>query len=335
MTDQVVARARTRKRVNSRIGAPQLSAPIRDVLASGTEIFITATVGGDSVAGNDRWYACRGDLFVWTGACEDYRAEPAPPADETDEAERPSRLELGEVMQPDFETLDGVFHKVRGYRPNGLEGLIVHFDAARVLPDSDRSTAAVMRHGAQAGYHYGAISRSGRVFLPQGFNWEGWGYHAGISECPATGRKGVSQYYVGFELNNPGRLYPAVQTGVFCPWFNTRRDDRGQVVLDEDGRCTRLNENGEWYRDYEVRLCEGGNIAKGWYLPYSAEQFASLTAICIWLSRQFPHTFRLDRVFGHDEVSPGRKCDPGGAMGTPTELMTMAQFRSHLALSAQ
>ena len=335
MSDRVIARARTNRRVNLRTGAPRLSSPIRETLDAGTEIFVTATIKGDDVGGNDHWYACRGSLYVWTGACEDYRDEPAPLADEADEDDRPSRIELGEVMQPEFETLPGVFHKVRGYRPNGLEGLIVHYDAARTQPSSDRSTTEVMRYAAEHGYHYGGISRTGRIFLPQGFTWEGWGYHAGASQCPATGRKGVSQYYVGFELNNPGQLFPAVQTGVFCPWFNTKRDERGRVVLDEDGRCTRLDEDGEWYRDYEVRLCEGGNIAPGWYLPYSAEQFAALTRICIWLSRRFPESFSLERVFGHDEVAPGRKTDPGGAMGTPTELMTMAQFRQHLADMAQ
>ncbi|WP_417494172.1 N-acetylmuramoyl-L-alanine amidase [Maricaulis sp.] len=335
MTDQIIARGRTNARVNVRMGAPALSAPIREILDAGTEIFITATVSGQDIGGNDQWYACRGNVFVWSGACEDYRDEPAPPGDDEDEIERPPRFELGEVMQPEFETLPGVFHKVRGYRPEGLEGLIVHFDAARTLPDSDRSTTAVMRYAAEQGYHYGGISRSGRIFLPQGFSWEGWGYHAGASECPVTGRKGVSQYYVGFELNNPGMLYPARQTGVFCPWFNAERDDHGRVVLDDDGRCTRLDENGEWYRDYEVRLCEGGNISKGWYLPYSAEQFASLTRICIWLSRRFPESFSLERVFGHDEVSPGRKSDPGGAMGTPTELMTMAEFRAWLVQLAR
>ncbi|WP_417470945.1 N-acetylmuramoyl-L-alanine amidase [Maricaulis sp.] len=330
MSDQVIARARTNARVNIRIGAPALAAPVREILDPGTEIFITAAVTGDDVHGNDQWYACRGDVFVWSGACENYHEEPAPPGDGENEGERPSRVELGEVMQPEFETLPGVFHKVRGYRPGGLEGLIVHFDAARTLPDSDRSTREVMRYGAEQGYHYGAISRSGRIFLPQGFNWEAWGYHAGTSQCPVTDRKGVSQYYVGFELNNPGLLYPAQQTGVFCPWFNAERDEKGRVILDADGRCTRRDENDEWYRDYEVRLCEGGNITKGWYLPYSAEQFAALTRICIWLSRRFPDSFSLERVFGHDEVSPGRKSDPGGAMGTPTEMMTMAEFRSSL-----
>tara|TARA_R110000868_G_scaffold331140_2_gene592134 strand:- start:15413 stop:16420 length:1008 start_codon:yes stop_codon:yes gene_type:complete len=334
MTQIIIARARTHTRVNLRSGAPRLSSPVLETLSAGTPVFIVAKVTGDSVSGNDQWYACRGDRFVWTGACEDYQDEPAPRGDDVDDEDRPPRAELGEVMQPEFETLDGVFHKVRGYRPNGLEGLIVHFDAARIQPDSDRSTTAVMRYGAEQGYHYGGISRSGRIFLPQGFTWEGWGYHAGKSQCPATGRKGVSQYYVGFELNNPGLLYPAVQTGVFCPWFNAKRDDKGRVVLDGDGRCTRLNEGGEWYREYEVRLCEGGNITKGWYLPYSAEQFASLTAVCLWLARHFPDTFRLDRVFGHDEVSPGRKTDPGGAMATPDELMTMQQFRDYLAARA-
>ncbi len=148
MTDQIIARARTHTRVNLRAGSATLSAPIRETLASGTEIFITARVTGDKVAGNDAWYACRGDVFVWSGACEDYRDEPAPPADDADEDDRPSRIEVGEGMQPEFETLADVFHKVCGYRPNGLEGLIVHFDAARTQPHSDRPPAGAMRFAA-------------------------------------------------------------------------------------------------------------------------------------------------------------------------------------------
>ena len=78
MSDRVIARARTNRRVNLRTGAPRLSSPIRETLDAGTEIFVTATVKGDDVGGNDHWYACRGSLYVWTGACEDYQDEPAP-----------------------------------------------------------------------------------------------------------------------------------------------------------------------------------------------------------------------------------------------------------------
>ena len=326
---QVVGQARTRTRVNVRLGDASVRAPIDRVLSSGTDVFITDIVEGDTVSGNARWYACRGLGFVWSGACEDYRVL-EPVADLAQEPDRPERAVDGGLPEPEFETLEGVFHKVRGPRPNGLEGLVVHFDAGRSQPFSDRGAKATMRYGARKGYHYGAISRSGRIFLPQGFSWEGWGYHAGTSTCPRTGRDGVSQFYVGFELNNPGRLYQAKEDGVFCPWFNAKRDRHGRVILDEDGRCKRLSEQDEWYREYEIRFCEGENIQAGCYLPYTREQMDALTHICLWLAQTYPDSFRLDHVLGHDEVAPGRKSDPGGALGGPDAFMTMAAYRQYL-----
>lgn len=249
---------------------------------------------------------------------------------------RVSRATLGDYAPPNFERLPDIRHGVQGQRPNGLEGMIVHFDAYRIRragngpEDSDRRTIEMMRSGQQNNFHYGEISRTGRVFVASNFKWTEWGYHAGESLCPLTGRTGVSKYYVGFEMNNPGRIYPAQEPGVFCPWFNSRRTTAGAVILDSQGRCTRLSANDEWYSESEVRFAEGGNIQKGWYLPYSADQFESLTNIVGYLLGEFPNTFTIDKVFGHDEVSPGRKNDPGGALATPNMPMTMAEFREYL-----
>ncbi len=249
---------------------------------------------------------------------------------------RLSRALLGDYVPPNFERLDDITHAVQGTRPDGLEGMIVHFDAYRVrragngAEDSDRRTVEMMRSGQQNGYHYGEISRTGRVFLAKNFDWKKWGYHAGPSRCPLTGREGVSQFYVGFEMNNPGLLYEAQEDGVFCPWFNSRRTSLGKVILDARGRCTRISANDEWYTRAEVRFAEGGNISKGWYLPYSHDQFETLTNIAGYLVQTFPDSFSLDKVFGHDEVSPGRKNDPGGALAHPDQLMKMAEFRDFL-----
>ena len=249
---------------------------------------------------------------------------------------RPSRSLLGDYVPPNFEPAPGINHTVRGTRPNGLEGMIVHFDAYRIRgagngsEDSDRRTIDMMRSGQSNGFHYGEISRTGRVFVPANFKWNEWGYHAGPSKCPFTGRTGVSGFYVGFEMNNPGRVYPAQENGVFCPWYNSRRTEQGAVILDANGRCTRVSANDEWYRPDEVRLAEGGNIQKGWYLPYSADQFETLTNIVGYLLEKFPTTFSIDKIFGHDEVSPGRKNDPGGALAHPHQLMTMGEFRAFL-----
>jgi hypothetical protein len=249
---------------------------------------------------------------------------------------RLARALLGDFVPPNFEHLQDITHAVQGTRPDGLEGLIVHFDAYRIRragngpEDSDKRTIEMMRSGQQNGFHYGEISRTGRVFLAKNFDWKKWGFHAGASRCPLTGREGVSKFYVGFEMNNPGRLHPAQEPDVFCPWFNSKRTTGGAVILDAQGRCTRLSANDEWYRRDEVRLAEGGNIQKGWYLPYSHDQCETLTNIFGFLLQTFPASFSIDKVFGHDEVSPGRKNDPGGALATPDQLMTMAEFREFL-----
>ena len=139
----------------------------------------------------------------------------------------------------------------------------------------------------------------------------------------------MSQFYVGVEMNNPGFLYPTLDPNVFVPWYNSVRTANGRIITDGRGRATRKSASDEYYTAAEARLAQGGNIAKGWYLPYSHDQFEALTNLVIYLATRFP-SFSIDRVFGHDEVSPGRKQDPGGALGNPAELMTMAEFRADL-----
>lgn len=330
----IIGRVRTASRVNLRPAGPSRHSPPRRTLDAGTDLFVTAIVEGEAVGGVNRWYRTMAGDYVWSGACDPFEDWQAEDNVDEDEPERPERASMPLFAEPEFLTVPDVLHKVRGPRPSGLEGLIVHYDAARTQPDSDASCRGVLRYGAGQGYHYGAISRTGRIYLPQGFTWDAWGYHAGKSLCPETGRAGVSRFYVGFELNNPGQLYQAREDGVFCPWFNARRDKRGRVILDENGRCRRLSEHGEWYREYELRYAEGENINAGWYLPFTREQFDALAAVCLWLSEAHAETFSLDRVFGHDEVSPGRKSDPGGALGWPDQVMTMPDFRRYLAEQA-
>jgi hypothetical protein len=327
-------------RLNVRVGAPssRTGRLVRKIEA-GVRFAVKGVMVGESVQGVDQWFVLGGDAYVWSGACRDF--EPSASDSESDQAAkadeaRPSRAELGVYMPPRFKTADGVQHVVQGRRPSGLEGLIVHFDASRIRKagngpeDSDNQSLAVLRYGAAQRYHYGQISRTGTIFLPENFEWGEWGSHAGRSVCPATGRSGVSRFYVGFEMNNPGLLYEAQEDGVFCPWFNSVRNENGAVILDRRGRCTRQSVNGEWYRAGEVRrVVAEGNIKAGIYLPYSFEQFEALTNLCLYLDRTFS-SFSLDRVFGHDEVAPSRKNDPGGALANPAQLMTMAEFRAYL-----
>ena len=175
------------------------------------------------------------------------------------------------------------------------------------------------------------ISRTGKIFLPDGWDWSKWGSHAGKSLCPVTNRAGVSQFYAGAEMNNPGALFPTADPNVLVPWYNTVRNSQGVTIVDGQGRATRQSATDEWYKPGEARQVKTktGNIKPGWYIPYSHDQFEALTNLCLHLARKFD-SFSLDKVLGHDEVAPQRKNDPGGALADPDRLMTMADFRAFL-----
>lgn len=276
-------------------------------------------------------------------------AKPAPPAPSPDVAGEPDRPSAGQlahdlpdistaVAEPDFVSVPSIIHRFIGTRPKGVEGAIVHFDAGRTRPskgaDDPEFGAKLALSGAVTnGYAYATISRTGHIYLPGNMDWRKWGYHAGASLCPATGRSGVSQYYVGFEVNSPGYVYPTVDPDVFVPWFEAVRDAKGNVTLDAKGRATVKNPNGELYKKAQVRIfpAKKGNIKAGAYVPYTAQQMEALIRVMLWLKRHYPASFRLDYVFGHDEVAPTRKLDPGGCLGAPGGAgLTMAEFRAAL-----
>ena len=325
---------RARVRVKVRNGKPSTTAAPAPSIPPGTIVEALRAVAGESVSGSDKWYELAGSRFVWGGACE----EVAGADDATDpDADRPDRADMGDDVPPTFETVAGVAHKIQGSRPRGLEGLIVHFDAFRIkgagngAEDSDRRSIQMIGSGKANGFHYLVISRTGKIFLPDGWDWSKWGSHAGKSLCPVTGRTGVSQFYVGAEMNNPGQLFPTVDPNVLVPWYNSVRNSSGVTIVDAQGRATRSSASDEWYKPSEARQVKKatGNIKPGWYIPYSHDQFEALTNLCLYLARKFG-TFGLDKVFGHDEVAPQRKNDPGGALADPDRLMTMADFRALL-----
>lgn len=270
---------------------------------------------------------------------------------ETEEPDRPSRAARGEAPldlliagdQPDFVVLPQVTHPFRGTRPNGLEGAIVHYDAGRTRPtkgpdDPEAGGRNTLAGGAKEGYAFATISRSGKIYLPNNMDWNKWGSHAGKSRCPKTKREGVSRYYVGFEVNSPGLVYPTADPQVYVPWFEAVRDSAERVVRDDKGRAKVAKPNGEVYKPSELRIVKQrlGNIAEGAYVPYTDRQFAALVAVMLWLKQTYPNSFRLDYVFGHDEVSLSGKVDPGGSLGEPDaqgpgDPMTMAGFRALLS----
>ncbi|HEY5751975.1 MAG TPA: N-acetylmuramoyl-L-alanine amidase [Chthoniobacterales bacterium] len=203
--------------------------------------------------------------------------------------------------------------KTRGRYAGGFpRGAIVHFTAG------GPNAVGTVEGGIGNGYCFFVIAPNGDVY--QNFNLDEWGYHAGKSAYPRLG-SGVSQFLVGVEICNAGKLRQ-LNENTFRPWFNDPeyyRKSREPVPRGVP------NPARDYPRDL-VRFVERkNNCEAGWYLRYTKEQEKALEELFLWLKREEPDIFQFDFVLGHDEVSPGRKNDPGGALS-----MTMPEFRARL-----
>lgn len=249
---------------------------------------------------------------------------PIPETSENDlapgETDRPSRADLeslglsptaaaaGKLWIPFAKKNEGGTMKTQGrYRKDYPEGAIVHFTAGRDNPINDISS------GIKNNYAYLVIAPNGDLY--QNYRLDEWGYHAGKSSWPALGG-GVSQYLVGIEICSAGKLRKIDDTH-FRPWYNEEEylKDLGKKPKPEDDLPL-----------HQVRFVpKQANCVEGWYEKYTDAQETTLREVLQWLRHNKPDVFSYDLVLGHDEVSPGRKNDPGGALS-----VTMPALRSWL-----
>ena len=214
-----------------------------------------------------------------------------------------------EIVVPSYPFADTRFrlHPRGKFKDGYPRGAVVHFAAGRSSRDF-LDAEATIRYSVERrlGYHF-AISTSGRVY--QLVDLDRWGTHAGRSAYPGLGSN-VSSSLVGIELTNAGVVSKA--NGEFAPWWSSQ--------ISDENRKTILTDN-------EVRrVAQRDNIqSAGYYMKFTRAQEVSLTNLILWLERQRPDVFSFDFVVGHDEVSQGRKNDPGGALS-----ITMPEYRGFL-----
>jgi N-acetyl-anhydromuramyl-L-alanine amidase AmpD len=184
--------------------------------------------------------------------------------------------------------------KTRGRYPSGgPEGAIVHWTAGR----ENQSLKSALSYQARQGFTYFVIDEDGNV--GQNFPLNQWGYHAGKSYYDGLGSY-VSNRVVGIEVICPGHLDKRRTA-----WF-----DRTEPYPEDKCRL-------------EVR--RNKNIAPGYYYKFTNKQENSLIKLLLWLWDQYD-CFQVPYILGHDEVSPGRKVDPGGSLS-----YTMPEFRSKIS----
>lgn len=166
------------------------------------------------------------------------------------------------------------------------EYLVIHYTAGRSL---EESVSWLERKEAKASAHV-VIGRDGTVVQQVPFDTVAW--HAGTSTW--QGRVGLNRWSIGIELDNAGKL--SRQGGRWRAWFG------GLYEPDDVAEATHKHEAS----------------SSGWHLytPVQIEAALELSALLV-------ERYELLDVVGHEDISPGRKSDPGPAF-------PMDSFRSRL-----
>jgi N-acetyl-anhydromuramyl-L-alanine amidase AmpD len=188
-------------------------------------------------------------------------------------------------------------HKTRGTYPKGYPvGAVIHYTASHGILSNEADFAE------KNGYNYFIIDKQGAVAQLAPLNR--WGYHAGASSAPGLDGT-VSRHLVGIEVICAGKLSNVPGTSIFQTWW-------GETV---DNCFIRQRE----YSSREEATLES-------YEMFTRDQEISLMDLLMWLKFNNPTVFDLNRVYGHNEVSPGRKVDPGLSINAPS----MKAYRNFL-----
>jgi N-acetylmuramoyl-L-alanine amidase len=164
--------------------------------------------------------------------------------------------------------------------------LVMHYTAGT---GAKASINWLANSAARASAHL-VIGLDGTVTQLVPFDRVAW--HAGPSRW--DGLSGLNAHSIGIELDNAGRLER--KGGRWCAWFGTALPDEEVMV---------------GTHKHESREC-------GWHLYPAVQLDAALR-----VAEALVAAYELRDVVGHEDISPGRKTDPGPAF-------PMGSFRAHL-----
>jgi N-acetylmuramoyl-L-alanine amidase len=166
------------------------------------------------------------------------------------------------------------------------EYLVIHYTAGRSL---EESVGWLGRKVSKASAHV-VIGRDGTIVQQVPFDRVAW--HAGASAW--DGRVGLNRWSIGIELDNAGRL--TRHGSLWRAWFG------GTYDPDDVLEATHKHESQ----------------SAGWHV-YTPEQLDATLELATTLVERYG----LRDIIGHDDISPGRKSDPGPAF-------PMASFRARI-----
>ncbi|RPH96867.1 N-acetylmuramoyl-L-alanine amidase [candidate division KSB1 bacterium] len=154
--------------------------------------------------------------------------------------------------------------------------IILHYTAGS---SAESSVEHFMSPSAGASAHL-VVGRNGGITQLVPFNVTAW--HAGRSEY--QGRVGFNQYSIGIEMDNAGPLEKT--GGGYTAWF-------GRVYPESEA----------------VKAVHRNEVQPAYWHCYPEKQISAVLDICILLVDHYG----IKTILGHEEISPGRKRDPGPA----------------------
>jgi N-acetylmuramoyl-L-alanine amidase len=155
--------------------------------------------------------------------------------------------------------------------------LIIHYTAGL---KADGAVSWFKNPIAKASAHL-VIDRDGSITQMMPFNKVAW--HAGKSTW--QGLNGLNSHSIGIEIANAGKLHKN-GAGKWVNWA-------GNAIKDDD---------------VVIATHKHENSSAGWH-AYTNSQVSRVIEICIALREKYKF---LDTL-GHEDISPGRKIDPGPA----------------------
>ncbi len=161
------------------------------------------------------------------------------------------------------------------FAPGNLDTIVIHYTAGR----SAESSANFLAGPVKASAHM-VIGREGEIYQLVPFDTVSW--HAGDSFY--RNRKWLNKYSIGIELDNAGVLTKVGSE--YQAWFGKKYQANEAVF------ATHRNETSPKY----------------WH-TYTEQQIDKCRQVCEMLIEKY----KLNTILGHEEISPGRKQDPGPA----------------------
>jgi N-acetylmuramoyl-L-alanine amidase len=154
--------------------------------------------------------------------------------------------------------------------------IVLHYTGGSSI---DSSIGWLTNANAKASAHF-VVGKDGKIVQLAPLNTITW--HAGISQW--KNRNSLNNYSIGIEIDNAGLLEK--RANGYATYFNKRIDDE-QVVLAK-------HKNKDKEEAWEA---------------YTTQQIQAVESLCSALVERY----NIKEIVGHDDISPGRKVDPGPA----------------------